>query len=320
MAIKDEILKALELSRDKYISGQALADMLGVSRNAIWKSINLLKDEGHEIISVTNRGYRLAERSDLLSEAGIRASLAEKYRDIDIFVFSELDSTNNEAKRRVSGGLKNTALFVAETQTAGRGRLGRSFYSPKSTGLYMTLVIHPSAAFADVVSLTTAASVAVCRAVETLTDLTPQIKWVNDVYLGGKKICGILTEAISDIESQTVASMIIGIGINITTADFPAEIKGTATSLGGINATRNALAAEIANALLDIAEDLSDTEVMEYYRAHSMVIGEEIVYTRAGESFSAVAKAIDDSGGLVILKPDGSCDTLRSGEISVRVK
>ncbi|HBL83864.1 MAG: biotin--[acetyl-CoA-carboxylase] ligase [Clostridiales bacterium GWF2_38_85] len=320
MPLKSEILKELEANRDTDLSGQMLAEKLSVSRNAVWKAVNTLKDEGYTILSGQNKGYRLAENNDLISAEGIKNFLCDKNKQLPVYIYKEIDSTNNEAKRLIANGMTTNALIAAETQTAGRGRFGRQFYSPEQTGIYMTLIVNPQFNINDAVLITSAASVAVVRTIEKLTDKKPQIKWVNDVYLDGKKICGILTEATTSFETGTVQSIIIGIGINISTADFPVELKDVAAALNPDGITRNKLIATIVDNLLELTDNLTDRSFLDDYRSHSLVIGKHIDYYKNGEKFNAYAAAIDDTGGLVIRNANGSEETLRSGEITVRVK
>lgn len=312
MSTKEDVLRYLIESPDKYVSGEALAQELGKSRAAVWKAIKALKKDGYSVNAVTNRGYRLDEENDILSVQAVQSKL--KY-DIEVILYPSIDSTNTQAKRLVSENKCNDMLLIAEEQTAGRGRQGKSFYSPPLTGIYFSLVTHPMAPLQNVVTATTAASVAVCRAVEKLTDKKPKIKWVNDVYLDGKKICGILTEAVTDFETQTVTSVIIGIGTNIKTFDFPDGVEN-ASSLG-VEIKRADLIAEIANELCKIM--LSDCrEFIDYYRSHSMIIGEKINFIRDKCVTPATALAIDEQGGLVVELEDGSTTVLRSGEITIR--
>lgn len=237
---------------------------------------------------------------------------------IAVEVLQEVDSTNSEAKRRLKAGLSELLLLAAEHQTAGRGRQGKSFYSPDGTGIYMTLTVHPHAPLTDAVSVTTRASVAVCRAIRQETGLQPEIKWVNDLYLYGKKICGILVEAESDFAAGITKSLVIGVGVNVTTAEFPAELTEAASL--AVEADRDRLIAAIARELLRETADLRDGSYLEDYRRWSMVIGREIVWLRNGESRAAKAVAIDETGGLVIEEADGTRLTLSSGEISLRLR
>ena len=201
--LKEDILKTLSGARERYLSGQELAKTFGVSRNAVWKAVKALQADGVEIEAVTNKGYRLAPgaltRFDIVLPEGV-----------ELYFYDSIDSTNTQAKRLLAEGLSGKALITANEQTAGRGRQGRSFYSPKNTGIYYSYVFHPKKTLADAVFITTAAAVSVIRAIERLSTVKPTIKWVNDVYVEGKKVCGILTEAVSDFESGALESVIAG--------------------------------------------------------------------------------------------------------------
>lgn len=312
MALKEDVLKYLSDNSSEYISGEELAHSLGKSRTAVWKAIKSLQADGYRIDAVTNRGYMLDADNDILNAQEIKKSLSF---DCRVEYYKTLDSTNNVAKRIIAEGEDDVLLVVGEEQTAGRGRQGKSFYSPGGTGIYMSLVVHPMIELQNAVTATTAAAVAVCRAIESLTDKKPMIKWVNDVYLNGKKICGILTEAVTDFETQTVSSIIIGIGINLTTKDFPCDVQNA--SCLNADVKRAELIGAVANELNRIVNS-GYGEFMEYYRAHSLVVGEDIVFIKNGVSTSARAVGIDDFGGLEVELADGTHYTLRSGEITVR--
>ena len=322
MTVKQSVLRALGEARGASVSGEALAQSLGVSRAAVWKAIKSLQGEGYRISAGTNRGYRLEECPDLLTAEGISAMLPLELAQLDLRVFDEIDSTNLEAKRLAMTGLSRCAV-VADRQTAGRGRLGRSFYSPPGCGIYTSLLLRPRPdQLADVTLLTTAAGVAVCRALERAAGVQAEIKWVNDLYLNGKKICGILTEGVTDFESGMIESVVIGYGINFRDdAHLPEELRSIVGSVFGAEpptVTRSALDAAMLAELLPLAEDLSSRSFLPEYRRRSMLLGREIVFSRAGGRFAAVAEEIDDDGGLVVRLPDGSRETLRSGEVSVR--
>ena len=315
MSLKSDILKELEKCRGKTISGQELSRHFGVSRNAIWKAMNALKKERHEISSSTRLGYSLSEESDIVTAESIRVALPTEWRDIDIVVLPETGSTNNEAKRLISEGISGYTLVVAEKQTAGKGRMGRSFFSPEGN-IYMSLAFRTDSEIADALKLTTAASVAVVRAVVALTEAKPLIKWVNDVYLDGKKICGILTEGVTDMESGRVRHIVIGIGINCGNGEFPQELREVAGRLPHGGVTRNCMIAAISSELLDCIEGRCD--FMEYYRSNSMVLGKKINYYKKGVATPATAVAIDNNGGLIVRHEDGTEVCLNTGEISVR--
>lgn len=319
MQTKNDVLVILEKSRGRFVSGQELADSLRVSRAAVWKAVKALREEGHLISAATNKGYTLDAASDLLTEAGVRAALPERYRDNPIYVLSVTDSTNTQAKKRAADGAAHGTLLLAEEQTAGRGRSGKSFFSPRGAGLYMSLVLRPTAAIKEPQMVTVAAAVAVCRAIEMLTDLKPQIKWVNDLYLDGKKICGILTEAVTDFESGGVESIVVGVGVDCALEEsrLPSELRGLVGSLGAGRVSRSRLAAEIAAGLLDSFGKLSDRELIAAYRARSMILGRTVCFARGEERFTARATAVDDMGALLVTLPSGETMTLTSGEVSI---
>lgn len=312
MTTKDTVLKKLIAKANSFVSGEELADAAGVSRAAVWKAINALKKQGYIIEAVTNKGYCLSDKNDILSAELVEAALDEK---TEVLYYPTLDSTNTQAKRLINEGRHNEMLVICEEQTAGKGRQGKSFYSPALTGIYMSYVTHPMVQLENAVAATTAAAVAVCRAIEKTTDKMPQIKWVNDVYLDGRKICGILTEAVTDFESGTVSSVIIGIGTNIRTIDFPEDVENAASL--NVSIRRVDLIAAITNELKKICCGGYD-DFIEYYKSRSMIIGEKINFICNGRVTPATALDIDDTGGLIVELENGSKTVLRSGEISIR--
>ncbi|MDY3909462.1 MAG: biotin--[acetyl-CoA-carboxylase] ligase [Eubacterium sp.] len=324
MSVREEVKKLLEANRDKSLSGQEIAEQIGVTRAAVWKAVNTLKQEGYRIEAVNNRGYRLLEESDILSPEGIKLELDEKYRNYKIDVYKTIDSTNQEVKRQALEGAGQGLVVLAEQQTMGKGRRGRSFYSPAGTGIYMSVLFRPSPEQSkDVVLVTTAASVAICRAIRKVLNEEPQIKWVNDVYFRGKKVCGILTEAVSDFESGQIDTVVVGIGINYHVPEdgFPEEIRGIAGSVCTDEnmIPRNSLVAAVLNELFAIYEKLSEREYMEDYRRWSNVIGKDVRFTSGDGWMDAKALDIDDNGGLLVQLDNGEKKTLRTGEITLRV-
>ncbi|MGN0524345.1 MAG: biotin--[acetyl-CoA-carboxylase] ligase [Eubacterium sp.] len=312
MSTKEKILKQLIEHSNTYISGQQLANEIGKTRAAVWKGIKALQADGYQIDAVTNKGYRLGTENDILNSQFV--SLGIDY-DVEVVYYPTIDSTNTQAKRLINDGKQSDMLIISDEQTDGRGRQGKSFYSPPLTGIYMSLVTHPMTALTNAVTATTAAAVAVCRAIEKLTDIKPKIKWVNDVYVNGKKVCGILTEAVTDFETQTVTSVIIGIGMNIKTLDFPEDVENAASL--GVDIKRHQLISEITNELYKILNgDIKD--FIGYYRQHSMIIGEKINFIKDSRVTQATAVEIDELGGLVVELQNGDRTTLRSGEISIR--
>ena len=239
-----------------------------MSRAAVWKAVKSLEEEGHRITAATNRGYQLEAASDVLTAQGVRYHLRPAYRDCAVLVERRVGSTNTQVKKLAADGAGGRTILLADEQTAGRGRMGRGFYSPARTGVYMSLLLRPETDSAQLPIITVAAAAAVCEAIEALTGLETQVKWVNDVLVGGRKVCGILTEAVSDFESGRTESVIVGIGVNVKTppALFPAELREIAGSLLPASVSRNRLAAEIANRLFDYAADLPGRAYLEPYR------------------------------------------------------
>lgn len=316
MSLRSEIALILEKNRGSAVSGQELADSLGVTRAAVCKAVKQLRDEGYCISAATNKGYILEENSDVLSAEGIRALLGEKYSSNSITVYKSIDSTNTEAKRSAMLGAAHGTVIAADTQTNGRGRHGHSFYSPAGTGLYLSVVLKPEKPLADCTLTTIAAADALADTIEELTDCKPEIKWVNDILVNGRKVCGILTEAISDIESGMAEAIIVGAGVNISTRDFPPEIADTAGSLKS-SVTRNKLAAGIISRLLDYTAEADSKRILSDYRRRSAALGETVTFTRNGKLITALATDINDAGNLIVQTPNGT-EVLKSGEISIR--
>jgi BirA family transcriptional regulator, biotin operon repressor / biotin---[acetyl-CoA-carboxylase] ligase len=313
MNLKQSILAELESFRDAALSGQALAARFGVSRNAVWKAITALREDGYEVESTPNRGYRLAPDCDRLSQNGILTLLPDG--GLTVHVFDTLDSTNNEAKRRLAGGEPPPFLIAAEEQTAGRGRQGRFFFSPKGAGLYLTVALAPGQAVESVLGITAYAAVTVSDAISRLTGQEARIKWVNDLYLDGKKICGILTEAVTDFESGTVESLLVGVGVNLKPADVPAELQDIVGTLAWKAPIKNRLAAEITNGFLHFSP--GNTAYINEYRARSVTLGRRVECAQGKFRFVGVAEAIDASGALVVRLSRDETRILRSGEARI---
>ena len=233
---------------------------------------------------------------------------------IRVLHYDVIDSTNLEAKRKIKSGAKLPFVIVADTQTAGKGRMGRKFFSPSKTGLYMSFVYEPKTSIQDSVTVTSAAAVAVVRAIEELTDLKPKIKWVNDIYIDNKKVSGILTEAVTG-EKTTI---IIGIGVNITTDDFPDEIQDVATSLKQ-SVDKNILLECIVKHLVELINGLPQRTFLPEYKEKSIVIGKEVYFIKDGISKEGMAVDINQDGALIVETAKGF-ETLSTGEITLRVK
>ncbi len=325
MSTKNHIFRLLMEHRGTSVSGQAIGAALGISRAAVWKGISALRKEGYPIEAITNKGYCLSGTEDYLSSEEILAMLSPANPPLEIRVFDSLESTNKTAKEVALTEPNHDIVILANEQTAGRGRLGRSFYSPKNAGLYLSILFRPSFAMGHSILITTAAAVAVVRAIEKLSPVELSIKWVNDIYYNEKKICGILTEAISDFETGRIGYVVLGIGVNCYDVSYPEELSTIAGNLGG-GFSRNQLAAEIVNQWYIVLPEMEDRTFLETYRQRSAVLDKEIlicpVANREEEGILAQAISIDDDGGLVVqylAGPKlGQTDTLSSGEVSIR--
>jgi BirA family biotin operon repressor/biotin-[acetyl-CoA-carboxylase] ligase len=317
MSIKNDVLAILESQRSAYVSGQELADTLHVTRTSIWKAVKTLEEDGHIIDAVSNRGYRLSPSSDVLSREGI---LAERTSNIHapVLVLKTVDSTNTYAKKLAIEGAAHGTLVVAEEQTAGRGRYGKSFFSPKGTGLYMSVILRPGTNVSAAQMVTVAAAVSVCETIEAITGLSPQIKWVNDVFLSGKKVCGILSEAGTNFETGEIDYIIVGIGVNCSTLaqDFPPEIRSLAASVSYDGLIRNRLCSSIYDCLIAMFEHLSDRSIIDAYRDRSMMLNRRISFTFNGVTLQGVAMDINDAGNLIVRCDSGDTITLVGGEVS----
>lgn len=321
MKTKDIVLKELEKNRANYISGQELAEKLNISRTAIWKAINTLKESGFQIESQTKLGYKLLEKDDKLSEEGIRKGLREELKDIDIIVYDEIDSTNTEAKRRLySSDVKDFTVIVSDMQKGGRGRTGKSFASPKGSGVYFSIILHPKDFYDfSYFDLTTVkAAVAVVEGIKEATGKVAQIKWVNDLFINGRKICGILSELDADFESRSVKSVIVGIGINVNEPkdDSFKDLKDIAGYIG-TDVIRNEILSSILNAFYENNYVKRDKEIIEYYKKHSLVIGKDLTFELNGKKYIAKGFDINDKGNLIVDTGEKRI-TLSSGEVSIK--
>ena len=301
MTVKSRLLELLEQHKGETLSGEDIGRELSCTRAAVWKAVNSLRQEGYPIEAGPNKGYMLARESNLISAEGIRLFLDDP--QVEIKIFDAISSTN--------------------LQTAGRGRRGREFYSPKGSGIYLSVILEPKGTLEGSLLITTAAATAVYKAVKEVCGVKLGIKWVNDLYKDNRKVCGILTEAVTDFESGNIEFAIVGIGLNlyVEQEQFPKELQEIA---GGIyedeqssrTADRNRLAAQIVNYLL---EETRELKLSEEYVEHNIVPGNEITITDNKSSRSARALAICPDGKLLVQETDGTQSKLAFGEISIKI-
>ena len=326
MSTKEHVLELLESKRGEHISGVYIAEQLNVTRNSIWKAVKDLEKDGYRIKAVTNKGYSLFDDNDILSVQGMRPFLSDKKISDNINIYISLESTNKTAKELAISGAEHGTIIMADCQTTGKGRYNRNFFSPSGHGIYMSFILRPTQRhWITVPTLVTSyAAVSVCEAIETTTEKKPQIKWVNDIFINGKKVSGILTEAVTDYESGNIQWIVLGIGINFTTpaAGFPEDIKHSAGSVfseGKPTITRNQLAAEITNRILNIENNCDSNTMLAEYKKRLMMIGKKVMVTGLHEPFEAMAVDIDETGRLIVKKDNGDVISLFSGEISIGV-
>ena len=318
MSVKSDVLQILKENKGKSVSGEDLAERLGCTRTAVWKAVSSLRDDGYEIQAVTNRGYCFSAVSSRLTEEGIRSNLADK--SVVVRLLENTLSTNRDARQAAEDGAPHGSVIVALRQQSGRGRRGRSFFSPEG-GLYLSVVLRPKISLRDGQFLTTAAAVAVYKAVKEVCGIDLDIKWVNDLYRNGKKICGILTEAGTNFENGEISYAVVGIGVNlwIDPEELPEELIPI---VGCIMDSRqkaealdkNRLAAEIVNHLL---EEAASGKLSDVYIERNIIPG-HMIEIRDGQGVRyAYAEGIEPDGRLRVQEQDGSRNLLSFGEVSV---
>jgi BirA family biotin operon repressor/biotin-[acetyl-CoA-carboxylase] ligase len=269
---------------------------------------------------------KICENNDILSVQGMIPFLSKKVTADRIFVYTSLESTNKTAKEMAISEAEHGTVIIADGQTAGKGRCGRNFFSPPGHGIYMSIILHPSQLQFNTPTLVTSfAAVAVCEAIEAISGKTPKIKWVNDVFLEGKKICGILTEAVTDYESGNARWIVVGIGINFSSSaiDFPEDLRQIAGAIFSDEnppTTRNHLACEVINRMLAPESSCNEKEMLIEYKKRLMMLGERISVIGDKRPYEAIAVDIDDAGHLIVKKDDGQILSLSTGEISIRSK
>lgn len=322
---RETILSLLLAHQGDFLSGEAMSQQLGISRAAVWKAIEALRQEGYVITSAPNRGYRLDSAPDRIREGELAGHLEGCVLGGSLMCLDSIDSTNTECKRQAMAGAPHGLVVLSEEQTGGRGRLGRSFQSPRGCGLYLSLLLRPQLPPQEVVDFTAWVAVAVCDGIEAACGVRPQIKWTNDLVLGGKKLCGILTEMGLESETNSLQYLVTGIGVNVNHAreDFDPELREIATSLSmhlGRPVRRSALAVEIIRALDRMYAGFPENkpEYLARYRADCMTTGKQVQLITPVSRQEAVALAIDDEFRLVVQLPDGTQKALSAGEVSVR--
>lgn len=324
MTTKEKLLALLEDSKGTFFSGEEIARTLQVSRAAVWKAVNALREDGYTIDAATNKGYRLSPDSDILSPQGIRRFLKPEYRDLDLTVLPTAPSTNALVREKANQGRPEGCVIVACEQTDGRGRYGRQFFSPIDSGVYLSLLLRPTAySPQQATCLTAAAAAAMCQAIEAVTGQQPGIKWINDIFLHGKKVCGILTEAAVGLETGALDYMVLGAGVNLypPVKGFPEEIQPIAGSVleRSCPEAKNRLVGEFLNRFWDFYTHPECRTYLEDYRSRSLAIGQNVTVLSAGRAVSAYAYGIDDDFRLLVRYENGDTEALSYGEIRIQL-
>lgn len=324
--MRTEILDLLRSADGQYVSGEEIARRLNVSRTAIWKHMQELKQAGYAIESQSRSGYRLAGKPDLLLPEEIDAALTTKTLGRTVYHFDEVDSTNNRGKTLAMQGALEGAIIVSETQGGGRGRLSRGWFSPRGKGVWFSIVLRPRFLPQEAPKCTLLAAVAIVKGIRAATGIEVGIKWPNDILYEGKKIVGILTEMSAEMDGIAYVVIGMGINVNISQDELPEEIRGTATSLSAIGGRSfrrlDVLAASLAamEPLYERVQESGFAPVLDEWRKYAVTLGQEVNVISVDQVFSGVAMDIDDDGALLVKKPDGTLERVLAGDVSIRTK
>lgn len=322
--MKEKILKLLKEKNGDFLSGQEISEQFGVSRTAVWKDINALKNQGYEIESVSKKGYRLISSPDILTYEEIEPLLNTKFIGRKIRYFDSIDSTNVKAKELANDGEADGAVVISEEQTMGKGRLGRSFISPKGKGIWMSIILRPEIEPQSASIITQIAAAAVNSAAAEM-EIKTQIKWPNDIIVNDKKVCGILTEMNAELTNINYVIIGIGININVDEEDFTEEVRKKAGSFKtetGKSIDRKKFLAAFLNNFEELYESFivnnNIKKTIKICRDNSVLIGKEINVIKRGNAVKAKALDINDEGLLIVEYESGKTENLISGEVSIR--
>ncbi len=315
--VLQELLRLLQTT-SAHLSGEQLGARLGLSRTAVWKRIERLRALGYQVEGSSRRGYRLAPGQDLLLPADLSAALPLRWLQAPVYHFVSLPSTNDAAKELARQGAPEGTLVLSETQSAGRGRLGRTWESPPGTGIYLTLLLRPPLPPAELPKLTLLAAVAVVEAIQAATGLITGIKWPNDIIFQGKKLGGILTEM--ETESDAMRHVVLGVGLNLNTPEFPDHLREIATSLASTGQTYSRLATVRAflAAMAGLYGRFLNQEfpaILDQWRQLTVTLGKTVTIRRGNDVYSGLALDVAPDGALLLARADGTIEKILSGEI-----
>ncbi len=319
-----QILTALREADNGGVSGADLSRELGISRAAIWARIEELRKLGYEIEASPVLGYRLVSSPDVLHADDLLARLGKtKVIGRDIRVFEQTTSTNDVVEKLARDGVKEGVVVFAESQTKGRGRLGRVWTSPTRKGLWFSILLRPDLRPQETTQLTVAAAAALWRAIHAETGLSPEIKWPNDILIRGKKVVGILTELSAEVDRVKHVTLGVGVDVNLTVNEFPVELRKIATSLR-IEAGKSILRAELATTILrELDRDYARIragkfeEVADEWEEHCTTIGQRVVISMGDRKMRGHAESLDHDGALVLRTEHGRLERVMGGDVSV---
>ncbi len=322
--LKENIISILESNKGLFISGEKLANDLNVSRAAVWKVVKSLKNEGYDILSVSNKGYALSKETDILSSKIIKDNMPKYRGKFNFVIYKTVESTNIVARGMAMNGADSGTVVIAEEQTSGYGRNGKSFFSPYGTGIYMSIILNlkKEKKIFNSSFITTAAAMAVSKSIEEISNENTQIKWVNDVFINGKKVCGILTEGAFSFEDGKLDYAVIGIGINVNFPKngFPEEINNIAVSINKMQNNkdiRNILIAKILERMYEYY--FNNAAFYDEYKKRSFLIGKKVSLNIDNEEHIVKVLDIDKTFALVAEFQDGKIDRIVSGSVNHRV-
>lgn len=319
--MKDKILDFLKQNND-YMSGEQISNKIGVTRAAVWKGIKKLQEEGYVIDSRTKVGYKLIEEPDIVTKSALMPILKENKLVKEIHYKDELDSTNQFAKELAREGASEGTIVIADSQTSGKGRLGRTWISPPKTGIWLSLILRPKIKPQYAGELTLLSGLCMCEAIHNITGLQTHIKWPNDVVVNGKKVCGILTEMSAEIEM--VNHVVIGVGVNVNQKNFEEELPyATSLNIEGKTTYRRSMIVKEFMDIFEIAyekykESESLVEFLPRYENKCITLGKEVKIIEGGKEIIAKAVRVVENGNLIVLLPDGQEKQVYAGEVSVR--
>jgi BirA family biotin operon repressor/biotin-[acetyl-CoA-carboxylase] ligase len=319
---KNQLLRYLKETNGEWISGESLSKQLGVSRSAVWKQISKLKEEGYSIKSSPKKGYLFLKASELLLPNEILEGLeTQRLGKGEIFYSKEIDSTNRKARDLADDGAPEGSLVLSEAQTKGRGRKGRTWFSPPEGGIYISLILRPTISPAEAPKFTLLTAVAIAEALISMTSLNIQIKWPNDILVDGKKMAGILTEMNSEMDE--VNYIVVGLGLNVNTPKFPDEIQGIATSVlietGKVFPRAKLIQEYLARyeAYYDIYKKIGFDSIIDRWKDLSEIIGKKVEVEVIGNQFVGEALDIDSDGALILKDDQGDEHRIISGDITL---